>query len=96
LHGTNRKGLILVWLYRVWCLQCCLHFFDQKIQPLKALNIYLSAKLRLFSESFDDINTEKNSKIQYRELIKTCLNLAFAVFENENQSGIFAEEVIGA
>ena len=32
LEGSNRKGLILVWRYVVWCLQCCLHFCDPKIQ----------------------------------------------------------------
>ena len=32
LYGSYRKGLILVWLYVVWCLQCCLHFSDPKIQ----------------------------------------------------------------
>jgi hypothetical protein len=32
LYGSNRKGLILVWLYVVWCLQCCLHFVANKIQ----------------------------------------------------------------
>jgi hypothetical protein len=48
LESSYRKGLIVVGLYVLWCLQCCLHFFDlKKIQPLKALNIYSSAKLRL-------------------------------------------------
>lgn len=32
LYGSYRKGLILVRLYMVWCLQCCLHFSDPKIQ----------------------------------------------------------------
>ena len=32
LDGPNRKGLILVGLYMVWCLQCCLHFVANKIQ----------------------------------------------------------------
>ena len=30
LYGSYRKGLIVVWLYVVWCLQCCLHFFNPK------------------------------------------------------------------
>jgi len=32
LECSYRKGLILVWLYVVWCLQCCLHFSKPKIQ----------------------------------------------------------------
>lgn len=32
LYGSYRKGLILVRLYMVWCLQCRLHFSDPKIQ----------------------------------------------------------------
>ena len=40
-----RKGLILVWLYVVWCLQYGLNFITNKIQTLKALNFYSNAKL---------------------------------------------------
>ena len=47
LDGSNRKSLILVWFYVMWCLQCGLYFITNKTQPLKALNIYLSAKLRI-------------------------------------------------
>ena len=32
LDCPNRKGLILVWLYVVWCLQCCLDFITNKTQ----------------------------------------------------------------
>ncbi len=32
LDGPYRKGLISVWLYVVWCLQCCLHFVANKIK----------------------------------------------------------------
>ena len=32
LYCPYRKGLILIWLYIVWCLQCCLDFITNKIQ----------------------------------------------------------------
>lgn len=54
LDGSNRKSLILIWLYVMLCLQCSLHFVFNKIQPLKALNIYLSAKLRLLTMETKD------------------------------------------
>ena len=49
LDGSYRKGLILVGLYVVWCLQCCLHFVANKIQTAEGTLLLLSCETQVIN-----------------------------------------------